>query len=161
MRKLKIFTTNLLKQFMGKVKHEYLLALQERHSCDRKVKSSDCYLFKNWWCVIVKRRNITTIILEKGTGHRANATMPSLEVHLWKFTKESDKAFILKWPLQHLDLLETTIKDPTNEIQSCCREAAMNAGAIRKLTTWLCYDPNPGGSVSIIQNLYIYVIFTF
>ena len=44
MRKLKIFTTNLLKQFMGKVKHEYLLALQERHSCDRKVKSSDCYL---------------------------------------------------------------------------------------------------------------------
>ena len=29
---------------MGKVKHEYLLALQERHSCDRKVKSSDCYL---------------------------------------------------------------------------------------------------------------------
>ena len=44
MRKLKIFTTNLLKQFMGKFKHEYLLALQERHSYDRKVKSSDCYL---------------------------------------------------------------------------------------------------------------------
>ena len=44
MRKLRLFTTNLLKQFMGKVKHEYLLALQEGHSCDRKVKSSDCYL---------------------------------------------------------------------------------------------------------------------
>ena len=35
MRKLTIFTTNLLKQFMGKFKHEYLLALQERHSYDR------------------------------------------------------------------------------------------------------------------------------
>ena len=44
MRKLKIFTTDLLKQFMGKFKHEYLLALQECHSYDRKVKSSDCYL---------------------------------------------------------------------------------------------------------------------
>ena len=44
MRKLKIFTTNLLKQFMGKFKHEYLLALLERYLYDRKVKSSDCYL---------------------------------------------------------------------------------------------------------------------
>ena len=85
-RKLKIFTTNLLKQFMGKFKipfmgkfmgefmgkfkHEYLLALQQRHSYDRKVKSSDCYL-KIGDVVMVKRRNITTIIFEKGTCHRA------------------------------------------------------------------------------------------
>ena len=31
MRTMKVFTTNLLKQFMGKLKHEYLLALQQRH----------------------------------------------------------------------------------------------------------------------------------
>ena len=70
MRKLKIFMTNLLKQFMGKFKQEHLLALQQRHSYDRKVKSSDFYL-KIGDIVIVKRRNITTIILEKGTCHRA------------------------------------------------------------------------------------------
>ena len=70
MRKLKIFMTNLLKQFMGKFKQEHLLALQQRHSYDRKVKSSDFYL-KFGDIVIVKRRNITTIILEKGTCHRA------------------------------------------------------------------------------------------
>ena len=38
---IKVFTTNLLKQLMGKFKHEYLLALQQRHSYDRNVKSSD------------------------------------------------------------------------------------------------------------------------
>ena len=27
---IKVFTTNLLKQFMGKFKHEYLLVLQQR-----------------------------------------------------------------------------------------------------------------------------------
>ena len=51
------------------------------------------------------------------------------------YQKNSDKTFILKQPLQHLVLLGTTIKEPANESQSCRREAAMNADAIRKLTS--------------------------
>ena len=31
-RTMKVFATNLLKPFMGKFKHEYLLASQQRHS---------------------------------------------------------------------------------------------------------------------------------
>ena len=62
MKKLKVFTTNLLKQFKGKFKNEYLLALQQRHLYDRKVKRSDCYL---------KIGDVVTIMLEKGTCHGA------------------------------------------------------------------------------------------
>ena len=51
----------------------------------------------------------------------------------------------MKRPLQHLVLLETTIKETTNERQRLRREAAMNTDAIHKLATCLCYDPNPGG----------------
>ena len=51
----------------------------------------------------------------------------------------------MKRPLQHLILLETTIKEPANECQHSLREAAMNADAIRKLTAWLSYGHNPGG----------------
>ena len=70
MRKMKIFTTNLLKQFMGKFKHEYLLALQERHSYDRKVK-----------CVIGLH-----------SGHDAVIRSASVKV----YQRNSDKTFILK-----------------------------------------------------------------
>ena len=66
------------------------------------------------------------------------------------YQRNSDWTFILKRLLQQLVLLETTIKEPANESQCSRREAAMNADAIRKLTAWLCYDPKPGGSVSII-----------
>ena len=51
------------------------------------------------------------------------------------YQKNSDKTFILERPLQHLVLLGTTIKEPANEIQCSRREAAMNADAIRKLTS--------------------------
>ena len=61
------------------------------------------------------------------------------------YQKNSDTTIILKRPLQHLVLLETTIKEPGNESQFSRREAAMNADVIRKLTTCLCYDPNLGG----------------
>ena len=78
---------------------------------------------------------------------RARSLPCALFVERWSvkvYQKNSDKTFILKRPLQHLVLLETTIKKPANESQYSA-EAAMNADAIRKLTTWLCYDPNPGG----------------
>ena len=42
---------------MGKFKHGYLLALQQHHSYDGKVKSSDCYL-KNGDAAIVKNENV-------------------------------------------------------------------------------------------------------
>ena len=62
MKKMKVFTSNLLKQFKGKFKNEYLLALQQRHLYERKVKRSDCYL---------KIGDVVTIILEEGTCHGA------------------------------------------------------------------------------------------
>ena len=41
------------------------------------------------------------------------------------YQKNSDEIFILKQPLQHLVLLETTIKDPKNEKHCSRRGAAM------------------------------------
>ena len=76
------------------------------------------------------------------------------------YQRNSDKTFILKRPLQHLVLLETTIKDPANESQCCRREAAMNAGTICKLTTWFCFDPNPGGEcLDYPEPLYLHNIY--
>ena len=37
-RTMKVFTKNLLKQFMGKFEHEYLLYLQQRHSNVKRLK---------------------------------------------------------------------------------------------------------------------------
>ena len=51
--------------------------------------------------------------------------------YLKVYQKNSDKTFILKQPLDHLVLLETTIKEPSNESQYL----AINADAMRKLTT--------------------------
>ena len=50
------------------------------------------------------------------------------------YQKNGDKTFIVKRPLQHLVLLETTVKEPANESQRSQRESAMNVDAIRKLT---------------------------
>ena len=52
-RTMETFTKNLLNQFMEKFEHEHLLALEQRHSYDRNVKSSNCYL-KNGHAVIDK-----------------------------------------------------------------------------------------------------------
>ena len=136
MRKLKIFTANRLKQFMGIFNHGYLLALQQHHSYDRKVKSSDRYL-KIGDVVIVKDVKLPRLSWRKGrviglhSGHDDVIRSASVKV----YQRNTDKTFILKQPSQHLVLLETTIKDPTNESQCCGREAAMNADTIRKLTT--------------------------
>ena len=51
--------------------------------------------------------------------------------YLKVYQKSSDKTFILKRPLHHLVLLETTIKEPSNKSQYL----AINADAMRKLTT--------------------------
>ena len=97
MRKLKIFTANLLKQFMGKFKHEYLLALQERHSYDRKVKSSDCYL-KIGDVKQLKDETLPRLSWRKGrviglhSGHDAVIRSASVKV----YQRNSDKTFILK-----------------------------------------------------------------
>ena len=56
------------------------------------------------------------------SGHDDVIRSPSVKV----YQRNSDKTFILKRPLQHLVLLETTIKDPANESQCRRREAAMN-----------------------------------
>ena len=66
--------------------------------------------------------------------------------YLKVYQKNSDKTFILKRPLHHLVLLDTTVKEPANESQY----SAIDADAMRKLTTCLCHDPNPGENVSII-----------
>ena len=63
MRTMKVFTTNLLKQFMGKFKHEYLLALQQRHSYDRNVKSRDYLKIAD--VVIVKDQNLPQLSWRK------------------------------------------------------------------------------------------------
>lgn len=52
-RTMETFTKNLLNQFMEKFEHKHLLALEQRHSYDRNVKSSNCYL-KNGHAVIDK-----------------------------------------------------------------------------------------------------------
>ena len=49
-RTMETFTKNLLNQF---IEHKHLLALEQRHSYDRNVKSSNCYL-KNGHAVIDK-----------------------------------------------------------------------------------------------------------
>ena len=59
------------------------------------------------------------------------------------------------------DTFYAVIKEPASKIQLSRREATMRIDAKRKLATWLCYDPSPGGSVSIVQNLYTYVKFIF
>lgn len=52
-RTMEAFTKNLLNQFMEKFEHKCLLALEQRHSYDRNVKNSNCYL-KNGHAVIDK-----------------------------------------------------------------------------------------------------------
>ena len=97
MRKLKIFMTNLLKQFMGKFKQEHLLALQQRHSYDRKVKSSDFYL-KIGDIVIVKSGTLPRLSWRKGrviglhSGHDDVIRSASVKV----YQRNSDNALILK-----------------------------------------------------------------
>ena len=51
------------------------------------------------------------------------------------YQSNSNKTFNIKQPLQHLILLETTIKETANERQCSCKEAAMKVNAIHKLTT--------------------------
>ena len=130
MRAMKLFTTNLLKQFMGKFKHEYLLALQQCHSYDRNVKSSDCYL-KIGDVVIVKDETLPRLSWRKGRVMELYAgdddVIRSASVKVYQ--RNSDKTFILKRPLQHLVLLEITIKEPASESQCYRREAAMNPDA--------------------------------
>ena len=51
------------------------------------------------------------------------------------YQKNGEKTYILKRPLQHLVLLDSTIKEPANGTQCSRTEAAVNADAKRKLTT--------------------------
>ena len=128
------------------------------HSYDRNVKSSNCYL-KIGHVVIVKDETLPRLSWRKGriielhAGNDDVIKNGSLKV----YQKNSDKTFILKRPLHHLVLLDTTIKEPAIESQY----SAINADVMRKLTTCLCHDPNPGGNVSIIQNIYIYAYLLF
>ena len=59
------------------------------------------------------------------------------------YQKNSDETFILKQPLQHLVLLETTIKDPKNEKHCSRRGAAMKYVMLMQYVNWLCYELNP------------------
>ena len=100
MRAMKLFTTNLLKQFKGKFKHEYLLALQQRHSYDRNDKISDCYL-KIGDAVIVKDETLPRLSWRKGRVMELYAgdddVIRSASVKVYQ--RNSDKTFILKRPL--------------------------------------------------------------
>ena len=64
MKTINGFIENLLKEFVVKFENELLLALQQRHSYDRNVKSSDCYL-KVSDVVIVKDETLPRLSLEK------------------------------------------------------------------------------------------------
>ena len=83
--------------------------------------------------VIVKGETVPRLSWRKGriidlqTGNDDVIRSGYLKV----YQKNSDKTFILKQPLDHLVLLETTIKEPSNESQYL----AINADAMRKLTT--------------------------
>ena len=77
MRTMKVFTTNLLKQFMGKFKHEYLSALQQRDAYDRNVKSSDYLKIAD--VVIVKDQTLPQLSWRKERVmelHAGNESLP-------------------------------------------------------------------------------------
>ena len=101
-RTMKVFMTNLLKQLMDKFKHEYLLALQQRHSYDRNVKSSDH----------LKIADVINYIGERSESW--SYTLATMTSSVKVYQKNGDKTFIIKWPLQHLVLLDSAIKEPAN-----------------------------------------------
>ena len=82
MKTINVFIENLLKEFVVKFENELLLALQQRHSYDRNVKSSDCYL-KVSDVVIVKDETLPRLSLEKAHFIKLYPViMMSLEVNI-------------------------------------------------------------------------------
>ena len=85
---------NLLKQFMGKFEHDYLLALQQRLRNDRNIKSSKCYL-KIGDLVIVKDEILTLLswkgrVMELQTGNDDVIRSTSVKI----YQKNSDKTLL-------------------------------------------------------------------
>ena len=139
MRRKALHCYSIINHWMKKFMKDYMLALQERHSYQRRKSMNDCFL-KEGDIVLVKGDNIPRLSWRKGKIEKLisgdDGLIRGADIRVYQ--RNLDKTVVIRRPIQLLVPLEVTdvlydnqVNEPANRRPR--RLASLNADLIRQL----------------------------